>query len=73
MTFHSTKEPRTMLTTSDASRHPKYQPIIWATVDDALDAQKAEAAGLAPTLVSNNEGYLTVRGVQRRPGLLRAA
>lgn len=49
---------------SDATRHPKYQPIVWATIEDALRAQDYEARGMEPNTIKDSEGYLVVIGAR---------
>ena len=39
----------------------KYHEILWATIDDALEAQRAEALGLVPVVGKTKEGYLVFR------------
>ena len=44
----------------------KYDPVIWATIDDALKAQEIYARGGEPKTLANEEGYLVVVGAVYR-------
>ena len=43
----------------------KYDPVIWATVNDADIAQRLEANGWTPLFQKNEEGYVRVVGAHK--------
>jgi hypothetical protein len=44
----------------------KYTPVLWRTLEDALEAQDYEKQGLEPILVRDDEGYLVCIGATMR-------